>query len=546
MAVYGIDLGTTYSCLAKFEGGQTTVIQSVPGEITSLASAVYFGEGGETVVGDEAKAYYQTEGHRVIQFVKREIGKPVAPHEIDGNSYNAIEISALILKKIKKYAEEQGEIVKDVVITCPAYFGNEERDATKKAGILAGFNVLELINEPTAAAISYAYSQKEIKDEVVCVYDLGGGTFDVTVLKIETRPGGAPACTVLATDGDDQLGGKDWDTVLFNLLCDKFKEENGLDSLDLDGEAAIRANVEKTKKALSTRESVIARAVIDGSSLSCEITRQEFEDATSGLLTQTTDCLDRVLHLPALKGIHISRILLVGGSSNMPQVSKTLKARYGETGAMAALMDDSAMDDISIPVYLNDPEAAVCKGAAIFASMLKGAKKSSGFGLTDEDYDQPKIEIHDIASRTFGVDTSDRDHNHYISNLIYKGDEIPSSVTATYNPLRDNQPGVLFYIYESIIETRGDIRLNGLDRETGEIKDPNPAWGVKLLGKLYLKFPPNTTTDVGLITTMSASGSGIHVRVENSRTHDVEEVDIEFKNNQIDMDDNQINALTIE
>ena len=550
---FGIDLGTTYSCLAKFENGKPVVIQAEQGVRNSLASAVYFGPDGETVVGDDAKAYVQTEGHRVIQFIKREIGKPALPHEIDGRSYNAIEISALILKKIVKYAAEQGEIVKDVVITCPAYFGNEERDATKKAGQLAGLNVLELINEPTAAAISYALGEAggTVKDENVVVYDLGGGTFDVTVLEIKAKSNGVPSCTVLATDGDDKLGGKDWDMLLFSLIKDKMMSENGLDELSMDDENAIRAIVEKTKHKLSVTQSADVRCHIAGSSMTCTVTREEFETVSAGLLKQTTDCLDRILALPKLANVRIDKILLVGGSSNMPMVKNTIAERYGSAAKLAAIRGLSAPAvDSPVDVGLKDAECAVCKGAAIYANLLKKAKKNTGgFMFGDED-EAPAIEVQDIASRTFGVDVNDNsvDDGIKLDNLIYKGDKIPASITKTYYPVVDNQRGVLFYIYESNITDRyGYFPLNvPKGAETGDPIDPDPAWGLKYLGKLFLKFPPGVTKETALPTTMSVSGSGIHVRVENSITGDVQEVDIEFTNNEVDMDNNHINALFIE
>lgn len=538
MATYGIDLGTTYSCITKFEGGQPIVIKNELDE-NSTASAVYFGGDGSVLVGDEAKGYVQTEGYRVVQFVKREIGKTSVPHEIDGKEYNAIEISALILKKMAKYAQDQGEIVKDVVITCPAYFGNEERDATKKAGILAGFNVLEIINEPTAAAISYAFANKGLKDEVVVVYDLGGGTFDVTVLDIKIKSNGVPSCTVLASDGDDQLGGKDWDEILYSILERKIVEENGLDGLDAEGQFAIRSIVEKTKKSLSTRESLNVNVVINGERMSCEVTRDEFEQATAHLVQKTTDCLDRVLNLPNVKSHKVDKILLVGGSSNMPVISRTIKAKYGDAGAMndvvAGLSDGFYTE--TIPVVFSDPETAVAKGASIYANMLKKAETSGAAGLSET------IEIHDIASRTFGIDIY-YGNDLVIDNLVFKGAEIPCSVTDTYNPMEDNQSGVQFYIYESTT-TEKRIPVD-IDFQTGEIKNPDPRYGLKLLGNLVLPFPPNVKRETDLIVTMTARASGIHVKCKNTLNNDEVEVEIEFSNNQVDLDNNQIDALEIE
>ena len=531
MAVYGIDLGTTYSCLAKFENDAPAIIQTDMGT-NSLASAVYFGENGDTLIGDEAKGYVQTEGHRVVQFVKREIGKAALPHEIDGKSYNAIEISALILKKIKKYAADQGEIVKDVVITCPAYFGNEERDATKKAGILAGFNVLELINEPTAAAISYAYTNSNMKDETVVVYDLGGGTFDVTVLDIKMKSNGIPICTVLATDGDDQLGGKDWDEVLGNIIREKMMSDNGVNELTDDDEAAIISVIEPTKKSLTARETVTVRCRIGGESLTCDITREEFELATAGLLQQTVDCLDRILNSPKMASVKIDQILLVGGSSNMPMVANLIKERYGKNGA--------------VPVIKKDAETAVAQGAAIYAHMITKVKKASGGFLLDADDDGGTIEIHDITSRTFGVGTWDsKTDGLKLDNLIYKGEDMPASVMKIYTPVHDNQMGVGFHIYENVITERGLYVPLDVD-DNGELQSSDPVHGLKHLGYILLRLPPNSPKTTQLETTMAVTGAGIHVKVHNTVTGDTEEIDIDFKNNDVEMDNNHINALSIE
>ncbi len=539
MAVYGIDLGTTYSCLAKFEGGAVSIINNEEGQPTT-ASAVYFGPDGDVIVGDAAKDYVQTEGYRVVQFVKREIGKPFPPHDIEGRSYNAIEISALILKKIAKFAKEQMETVKDVVITCPAYFGNEERDATKKAGILAGFNVLELINEPTAAAISYAFSNSGgVKDENVVVYDLGGGTFDVTVLGIQVQSNGVPSCRVIATDGDDQLGGKDWDQILFGLIRDKMMEENGLSEISDEDQNSIRAVVEKTKKALTPKESTTCRARIDGASVACEVTREEFEQATAGLLQQTIDCFDRVLNSDAVRGVRIDRILLVGGSSYMPIVKRTIQERYGNGG--------------QIQVLLSDPDAAVAKGAAIYANLLTNSRRGSTGAFCfddDDDSNRPSIVVQDIASRSFGVGIIDGNfpgNSHLkLDLLIMKGDQIPATVRENYYPAVDNQAAVRFQVYECIVTERGTYIPLGDKDENGNDTSNDPRFGVKRLGQLRLKFPPNVTTTTPLPTEMSVSGAGIHIKVTNSMTGDTEEVDIAFENNQVEMDNNQIEGLIIE
>lgn len=539
MAVYGIDLGTTYSCISKYENGETTVILNDIDE-KSTPSAVYFSPNNIVVVGDDAKSYTQTEGHRVVQFVKREIGKEAFPHEIDGKEYNAIEISSLILKKLIKCAADQGENVKDVVITVPAYFGNEERNATKQAGKLAGLNVLDLVNEPTAAAISYAHTNKNLQSEVVVVYDLGGGTFDVTVLDIKIKGNGVPSCTVLASDGDDMLGGKDWDNELYEIIKNKIMEENGLTELSIDSCNNILSQVEKTKKSLSSRESVKVRVVVDDENMTCEITREEFENATAYLVQKTTDCLDRIFALENVSKHKITKILLVGGSTNMPMISRTIKERYGESGAMnnyASFCDTPYVDPI--PVVFSDPETSVAKGAAVFANLLKKANSSHGL-----DYDEPMIEVNDIASRTFGVSVWE-DNEPWLSNIIYKGESIPASNTKTYYPVYDNQSGVRFFVYESIIADEESVPFK-INEKTGEIISANPAYAIKYLGVLYLKFPPNVKSSTKLFVTMSVTAGGIKVVVVNSLNNEQAEVEIEYNNSKVDFKNSNVNALSIE
>ena len=258
MSTYGIDLGTTYSCIATLDSnGNPEVIRNQVDASDTLASCVYFESEDNVIIGASAKDMVETDGDRVVQFVKREIGKPDAKtYTFDGKDYTPVEISSLILKRLKQMVEEQGGTVDDVVITCPAYFGLEERNATKKAGELAGMNVLNLINEPTAAALSYCARQFK-EERTILVYDLGGGTFDVTIVKMsqDTNANGddVQKVTVVATGGNDRLGGKDWDDKLFEYILQGCCDENGLtpDEIDAETRQVIRSRVEIAKKKLS-------------------------------------------------------------------------------------------------------------------------------------------------------------------------------------------------------------------------------------------------------------------------------------------------------
>ncbi len=530
MSVYGIDLGTTYSCLSKFEDGKAEVIQNVAEQSSSLPSAVYFESESSIVVGNEAKNMVQTDAANVVQFVKREIGKNAPPHSFFGQDFSAIDISAMILKKIKAYAEDQGEILNDVVITCPAYFGFEERDATKKAGELAGFNVLALINEPTAASISYAFRSNggtEFPEETVLIYDLGGGTFDVTILHItsEEKDGKQlPHFEVLATDGDDQLGGKDWDVNLRALLMEKVCSEAGVseDELDEDDLSAIQAKVEPTKKALSAKETSTFRAPIQGSTIKFEVTRQEFEDATSGLVTQTIDCVNRILTNEKVAGRKIDKILLVGGSSNMPMIPNAVKAAFPDT-----------------PVQLEEPELAVAKGAACYAYLLTSGlgdanplpgdngepvapgeapqMPSGGQGLTDF--------VDDLCPRSFGIgmvrmnkETNQREWR--INNLVFKDTIIGEATHVVADKFRVPNDGVEEInvpVYENISSQEFIGACTDVNGEP--IEDANPADQVKELGRFVLAIPPESRVKGRqMIVDFRVDTAGVHVTVKDGVT----------------------------
>ena len=251
MSTYGIDLGTTYSCIATLDrNGNPEVVRNQADASDTLASAVFFESTDNVVIGNSAKDMVETDGERVVQFVKREIGKPNArTYEFDGKTYTPVEISTLILCRLKQMVEEQGGSVDDVVITCPAYFGLEERNATRKAGELAGMNVRNLIDEPTAAALSYCARQFQ-EERTILVYDLGGGTFDVTIVKMSlvmnSDGNEVQKVIVIATGGNDELGGKDWDDKLFDHILQACCDENGLtpDEIDVETRQVIRSRVE--------------------------------------------------------------------------------------------------------------------------------------------------------------------------------------------------------------------------------------------------------------------------------------------------------------
>lgn len=377
MSVYGIDLGTTYSCIAKVkDDGTVEVIRNQTDQKPTLASAVFYDDDGNYIVGDAAKEAMIDAPDRLCQFFKRYIGRPELLQKarkeepdlyiVDGEERDPVELSALVLKKIISYAEEQGETVKDAVITCPAYFDQSQREATKKAGDLAGLNVLGIINEPTAAVMNYAKTLGDSgigQSMNVLVYDLGGGTFDITLVRLSQRENGNLMVQALASVGDDVLGGKDWDQSLEDLIKRKLAEEVGCstDDISQDVTFAIRAQVEKMKQALTEKASVSCKFTDDdGNRRKIPVTREEFDEATSLHLNKTMPLVQSVLQntTPAKPDVmspeEVDIVLMVGGSTLMPQVK----------AALSELFDENK-------IILSDPHQAVAKGAAIVAKDIQ-------------------------------------------------------------------------------------------------------------------------------------------------------------------------------
>lgn len=463
--VFGIDLGTTYSCVAYIDQyGKPVVLKNSDGDHTT-PSVVMFESKSNVVVGTEAKRSIEIEPDKAVQFIKRKMGRENDKVTLNGTVYSAPEVSAYILKKLTADANEEliqsgvirkGEEIKDVVITCPAYFGMNERQATKNAGELAGLNVLNIINEPTAAAISYGVSGGE-KNETVLVYDLGGGTFDITVMNIQ-----GSNISVICTGGDDQLGGKDWDEALMNYIMERYEEEFEEDlSEDPETVATLYVDVETWKKALTARESVKISVNGPGGRLREELTREKYEEITSHLLDRTKNLLDDVLKTAAKQGYPISeidKVLLVGGSSKMPQVAAMIERDY------------------RVKPSLQDPDEAVAKGAAIYAGNEKQfsdfvAAEAQKAGKTVEelvesnlqsgDLDKKfmragggsagamKISITNVLSRTYGLSALNERDETVIFNMLMINDKLPASKKQSFYTHSNNQQSVALDIYES-------------------------------------------------------------------------------------------------
>ena len=447
---FGIDLGTTYSCISYVDQyGKAVVLRNSDGKNTT-PSVVFAESDRNIIVGEEAKRALEAEPDKTVAFIKRKMGKEDNTVILGGTTYTAQEISGYILKKLVDDANsdlrqegvlKDGEYIKDVVITCPAYFGMNEKNATMEAGKLAGLNVLDIINEPTAAAISYGVSGKT-QEETVLVYDLGGGTFDITVMNVN---GGN--IKVVCTGGDDELGGKNWDETLMKYIAEKFEAENGEDLYeDMEVVNSLYLDVEAWKISLSSREKVNINVRTSGGRLREELSRDQYEELTKDELNRTKNLMDKILDDSAQRGYPLSRIdkiLLVGGSSRMPQVAKMIQEEYGKT-----------------PV-LQDPDEAVAKGAAIYAQdrsayqaavkqEARRTGKSEGDLIAEGKVQNNGLRISNVLSCTYGVRVYNEElDRNIISNFLFVNQELPASKLQRYQTRSENQDGVTLAIYET-------------------------------------------------------------------------------------------------
>ena len=364
--VYGIDLGTTYSCIARVDDtARAEVIKNNEGD--NITPSVVTFEGDNVIVGNDAKAEAVLNPETTVMLVKTLMGKSDFAINYNGEDKTPEEISSYILRKLAKDASEQlGEEVKDVVITCPAYFGTAERTATKNAGKIAGLNVLEIISEPTAAALYYGCA-KEQEEKTILIYDLGGGTFDVTIMRISSDK-----IEVICSDGDHDLGGKNWDEALIRYLADQFIEKVGTE-VEFDEYATqdLRLKAEKLKKQLTSKNQAGDMLEVNGKREKISITREAFDEITSTLLNETLKKTEEAIEIAAKKGYgKIDEILLVGGSTRMPQVKDTLSMKFKEP-----------------EIKILEPDEAVAKGAAIHAVNVYVNNQKS---LTGHDFDLDK------------------------------------------------------------------------------------------------------------------------------------------------------------
>ena len=444
MTVFGIDLGTTYSCVAYMgDTNRPTVVRNTDDSDTT-PSVVYFESAQNTAVGVVAKDALKIDAKRVKTRIKRDMGHPVT-YEFWGRAYTPEEISAEILRKLAAdTAINTGETVKDVVITVPAYFGINEREATKKAGGLAGLNVIDIVSEPIAAAISYG-SLTSSADRALLVFDLGGGTFDTTVISMSDGN-----ILTVCTDGDHDLGGADWDDELSLYLLEEFRRQHPDVSDPVDDEQIVeevRLEAENAKRKLSTTTKQNVRIIHEGRTATVELTREKFEELTHTLLARALEITRRTVETAKGKGVNgFDDVLLVGGSTKMPAVKQRLA------------------EELGIEPQLFDPDLAVAKGAAIYAfeetyrrMLAQGGRqaqqadqlaKQAGLSEAQQQAMRKRI-IRTVASRSFGVVIYDEaQQRDFVDHLVHANDQLPAERTEEYYTLEDNQVAVKVKVME--------------------------------------------------------------------------------------------------
>ena len=464
--VYGIDLGTTYSCISHVdEHGKPVVLQNAEGESTT-PSVVFFESKDNVVVGQAAKEVVSIHTSQCVSTVKRAMGDPHWEREFFGHVYKPQDISSFILRKVVGDAEKiTGEKIEDVVITCPAYFGINEKEATKQAGVLAGLNVLYVIPEPTAAALAYGIEQDQ--DQVILVYDLGGGTFDITLIEIN-----ASEINVICTGGDHQLGGKDWDDAIVNYFTQKFEEQTGTpaDSLLEDEETyqELLNAAERCKKMLSSRQTVTEAVRFGGERVKVDLTREDFDRITAQYLERTLSLTDQEIEKARGKGYSkIDKLLLVGGSTYMPQVIDKVKERF------------------PFEVRQFDPNQAVAKGAAIFGyKCYLDEQIKIRLGTEPEKASEAQVEqaqkavaqehglalpglkaivnkkITNVTSKSFGIVVMNQQHREVVSNLIEIDDQVPKAITKRFGTYEEGQIQVDLRCMENKQSGRSEIEVS--------------------------------------------------------------------------------------
>ncbi|KHL91712.1 molecular chaperone DnaK [Paenibacillus sp. IHB B 3415] len=474
--VIGIDLGTTNSCVAVMEGGEAVVIPNPEGARTT-PSVVGFKKDGERIVGETAKRQAITNPDRTIASIKRHMGTS-HKESIDGKDYSAQEISAMILQKLKSDAEAYlGQTVTQAVITVPAYFNDSQRQATKDAGKIAGLEVLRIVNEPTAAALAYGLEKSE--DQTILVYDLGGGTFDVSILEL-----GDGFFEVKATSGDNRLGGDDFDQLVMDYLVAEFKKEQGIDlSKDKAAVQRLKDAAEKAKKELSgvltTTVSLPFITVVDGvpQHLEVNLTRAKFDELTASLVERTLGPTRQALSDAGMTPADLNRIVLVGGSTRIPAVQDAIKKLTGKE-----------------PHKGVNPDEVVALGAAVQAGVLTGDVKD--------------VVLLDVTPLSLGIETA----GGVFTKMIERNTTIPTSKSQVFSTFADSQPSVEIHVLQGERQmangnkTLGRFMLNEIPPAPRGVPQIEVTFDIDANGIVNVSATDKGTNKSQKITITSSSG----------------------------------------
>ncbi len=534
--VYGIDLGTTYSAIAYVdEHGKPVIIPNQESE--RITPSVVLFDGDNIIVGNTAKESAKVEPHRVVARIKQHMGDPNFVFEYEGQAFSPEDISSFILRKVVGDAEiALGDKISDVVITCPAYFGTPEREATANSGRLAGLNVRAILNEPTAAAIAYGLEQGE--DQVVLVYDLGGGTFDITMIEIKDR-----LIRVICTGGDHRLGGVLWDEAIVMYLAEQFRTQTGESSDPLDDPEVLNdlfLQAERGKKTLTQREKAPFRVTHAGNQARVELDRDKFEEITKHLLDRTIELTHEMLADARGKGYtQYDKIILVGGATRMPQVRDRLVA------------------ELNLEPEIYDPDEAVAKGAALYAlkeslleqvqdvlatraeadgqkagpvdlaqvseeqvaEALDHLEKELGFTLTGPVRELVNTQIVNVLSKSLGVVARDTQSQDVVVYLLPRNSEVPLERMTDFGTDADNQGAVDIRVMSGERDSADPLDCQEVGIATLNLPERLPA-----RSPIRVKFAINRDGRLGVSATDLTGGGSIDVEFETEAVMNAEEV----------------------